>query len=262
MVGIDSGTDVVESHRVKKMSATNDIPDVKVDILKLTSKERRDAEIYAISRLAKENFENFTTFFSHPKKQSSRSVDLGYLEWNENDSVDYRCPEKLKDRCVRGRIKFTKKGCEAISCYPRDNDAWCDTDKLDDDRKSTNFHRWDVKTKRCVNMRREMKDWATFPESRRVESVPGITDAPPFEWDTDKDPFIRVTKPYCENYMRVSYDPVKPDCYEGTGQKILEFFTGALDRELAIQAETVVNKISELPEWLGLKGSKKKSSNN
>jgi hypothetical protein len=95
------------------------------------------------------------------------------------------------------------------------------------------YNEWDISYNKCVVADPFIRLWALDPTTRRPNAVKGITDAPPFEYVTGnfEEP-IKITREYCEKFMKVSFDSQKRECFIGRRQFLAETFMGTMYREL------------------------------
>lgn len=172
---------------------------------------------------------------------------------NDPQTLPYYCPPALRP-CPTGGMRFTRTGCNSVSCYPydetgasvhpRDNrpsgmSKYCfdvfKRWKPEDEQPNTDvpYLEWHIKRNECVRADQNLRRFALVPSSRRPTEVVGVTDAPQFIYHPgDSDNPIELTRTYCEDYMKVSYDAGAKECYIGNGQYLAEIFMGTLWREL------------------------------
>lgn len=81
---------------------------------------------------------------------------------------------------------------------------------------------------RCILGNSSLKKWCEYPQTRRTESTPGVTNVPAFQYD-DNYSKCQITKSYCD-WMEVSFSPtgpLGPSCYTTGIQSFFEdFFVG------------------------------------
>lgn len=77
---------------------------------------------------------------------------------------------------------------------------------------------------KCIFGNFAHRRWCTFPHQRRDKPEPGVTDVPPFRYDslTGK---CHITPDYCKR-MQVDYNGEKGECELSVGQWIGEFLLG------------------------------------
>lgn len=193
-----------------------------------TSLDNLSAMMYAIDRLKKERCDN------------SDMTGIEFVSSEENRL--YTCPPELEN-CLHGHCTITsKEECEKLSQLPFDpftgnelelkkciTNKDCDknfvcsiSNKCIPERPYLEF-----RDGKCVYGNFVLNRWCNFPAQRRTESIPGVTDVPPFQYDKQTGR-CDITKDYCD-WMRVSYEvdqQGRPNCYRTPGQKIGEFFLG------------------------------------
>lgn len=210
-----------------------------------TSLDNINATMYALDRLRREKCSN-----------------NGYAYIKQDHNRMYPCPSNIKD-CSHGRcVVKNKQQCQSLSSStnvsqrstPSSNTPTSNTPtskpylewrvdhrKTSVDRRETSVdHRKTpvdhnetvvvdndtmLPEGKCVYGNFLLKRWCTEPEERRDESVPGVTDVHPFDYDESTGK-CSISKDYCEKDMQASYDPRGPTCYSTTGQKVGEFFVG------------------------------------
>lgn len=171
--------------------------------------------------------------------ENSLPFDNSLMEWKENVET-YYCPPLLQKKCPRRVLRFTKRGCITSSCWnfnassgdPMEvnpNNPYC-TDTHD--RTASVFHEW--RSGKCVAANPLLKVWAEYPHQRRdKKNVPGVTNAPPFVYHQDAEEDedrVEIPRHYCEDFMKVSYDPDNKRCYLTNSQSIAEMFIGTIYR--------------------------------
>lgn len=207
-----------------------------------TDIDQENAYQYAFAAIEKHRYDN--------KKYPFSEEDI-FWDPNAKSSSPFYCPPKLRP-CPQGAVRFTERGCHNVSCYPYDRDGnvlhptknkprgtnrycfdvfsrWTEKDPNPD----VMYHEWDRSAKKCRMGNANIKMWAEVPKKRRDKFVRGVSDAPPFIYHEDQ-PFnpIEIPRTYCENFMKISYDPEDKSCYVGPNQYVAEIFLGGLYREL------------------------------
>lgn len=136
-----------------------------------------------------------------------------FVEWKNAPIATYPCPSPLT--CVDGQQVFTKEGCIKSCCFPynsrgeflKPNDIeaalqpYCyeiyKTWNADKPEPDTLYHEWNNETGTCEVVDPFLKRWALFPQTRRNEPTPGVTDAPSFLY-VESSQQIVITQSYCE----------------------------------------------------------------
>lgn len=199
-----------------------------------TSLDNLNAMMYALDYVAR-------------KKCLKKGPGITYKE--EPEKRMYPCPKGLKD-CIHGKCIVTnKKKCNEYSQLPFNpvtgevingkackTNADCHDDSFCNENKCILARRYlEFRDGKCLISNDVLRKWCSFPSARRTTEVKGVTDVPPFKYDTSTGK-CSITKKYCD-WMGVSFrvlDDKRGDCYSKTGQKIGEFFLGkTLFRQLA-----------------------------
>jgi hypothetical protein len=218
-----------------------------------TSLDLMHATMYAMDRIQKEKCKDPDILKEYP----------GLLWQPQEQYRIYPCPPGV-EACEHGKCRIASGStCNAVSQLPYDNvtgeklpSMSC---KKNDDCKIMPYNsvcldgkdgktcqpkyqyvEWRASTGTspsasldpgglCMFGNFALRRWCEVPEQRRPESERGITDVPPFKYDSDTGK-CSITRDYCK-WMGVDYEASdkygRPNCYETTGQKIAEeFFLG------------------------------------
>lgn len=212
-----------------------------------TAEDNLHAMMYALDRMKRE------------RCQKVSETDKGIRYIPKDQHRIYPCHRGLKD-CQHGQCKIvTKEKCESLSQLPFDKVTGEDMNKIpcdpSTDTTSDAHHQQrqqprpcphhltcDSKTKTCIPKYPYLEfnghgqcvygnfallKWCEFPKARRMKEEPGITDVPPFHYNTITGQ-CEITKDYCDR-MGVSFKidaKNRPTCYSEIGQQIGEFFVG------------------------------------
>lgn len=188
----------------------------------------------------------------------------GAFTWQDLDQFrTYPCPDNLQSPCQHGKCRIAnKETCNLLSqlpfnddgsalnqpsCTPAtgatggssNDDSQCQNLGYEaicgSDGKCTPKHpylEWSLSYTgpdggpgRCIVGNSSLRKWCEFPETRRTESTPGVTNVPAFQY-LDEESKCQITKDYCD-WMQVSYratGPDGPDCYTTGIQQFFEDF--------------------------------------
>lgn len=164
-----------------------------------TSLDNINATMYAMDRL---------------RRDSCRGVPgTGYKY--DDDKRTYPCPRGMED-CFHGRCSITSES----ACMSRSSGFPPD---VDGKRPYLEF-----RDGKCVYGNVILRKWCELPTERRLESVAGVTDVHPFDYDASSGK-CKISREYCERDMQASFmmdENGRPTCYSSTGQLIGEFFVG------------------------------------
>lgn len=162
-----------------------------------TALDNINATMYALDRLRRE-----------------KCTAPGLVYRRSDDRRMYPCPSDVPD-CSHGRcVVGTEVLCKSKSASP---------DDMSGDRPYLEF-----RNGKCVYGNPILRRWCESPESRRTDSVPGVTDVHPFDYDEHTGK-CSISRPYCEMDMQASFmidEKGRPTCYSTAGQKVGEFFLG------------------------------------
>lgn len=197
-----------------------------------TAKDNLHAMMYALDRMKRE------------RCMAAASQPNSGINYEPNDKHRiYPCHSGLED-CEHGNCRIiTKARCDSISQLPFDVVSGETIVKTPCKTSSDCFSNFtcEPKSKTCIpkNPYLEFRDgkcvygnfvllkWCKFPEHRRAKREVGITDVPPFNYNTTTGK-CEITKEYCDR-MGVSYksdSKGRPTCHTTTGQKVGEFLVG------------------------------------
>ena len=199
-----------------------------------TAEDNLHAMMYALDRMKRE------------RCQKVAATDKGIRYIPKDNHRIYPCHRGLKD-CQHGQCKIvTKEKCESLSQLPFDKDTGKDMVKIPchttpptpcpqhltcDSKTNTCIPKYPYLEfnghGQCVYGNFALLKWCKFPKARRLKEEPGVTDVPPFHYNTITGK-CEITKDYCDR-MGVSYKldaKNRPTCYSEIGQQIGEFFVG------------------------------------
>ena len=222
------------------------------------------AVMYAINKVQKERCNDQRIIKNYPG-----------IQWKSFDQHRmFPCLSNLTGSCDYGRcIYTTKEGCMKHSQEPYnpiDGNDWptvsCKDDKdclgvgYDSVCGTKNkcvpanpYLEWrvdDTTNGLCVMGNSVLKKWCEIPESRAKEATNGVTNVPPFQYDSDKGK-CNITKPYCD-WMGVSYgidDKGRPTCYTDWWQSFFENFV--LGKTIFRNIKEAIDNIPQIVQKLG-----------
>ena len=194
-----------------------------------TTIDNINATMYAIDRIKRER--------CHQQMRTTPGLKYKVDETRRM----YPCPSNIKD-CQHGRcVITTKELCMEKSQKPFDANGdeipatSCILGKCPDgkicaanEKCYTPKPYLEFRDGKCVYGNFVLRKWCEFPDHRRKEPVPGVTDVNPFTYDESTGKCL-LNKKYCEEDMKVSFktdELGRPTCYSTTGEKTGEFFLG------------------------------------
>ena len=196
-----------------------------------TGQDNINAMLYALDRMKRERCTRAASLPNSGVKYESA----------EKHRV-YPCHSGLRD-CEHGKCKInTKAKCDSVSQLPFDaitGDPFpktkCNTDSdcpqnltCASDKTCVPKNPYlEFRDGKCVYGNFALLKWCRFPNQRRAQAEAGVTNVPPFQYDSTKGA-CQITKDYCD-WMGVSFKNDangEPTCYTKAGQLAGEFLVG------------------------------------